>query len=545
GVLNKYGVPPSKIIDLKGLVGDPSDNIPGVKGIGEKTGLKLLERFGSINGIYEHIDQVEPDKLREKLVEGKAMAFKSRELATIDRNTPVKLDLVSSKSSGHDRNKAIALFQELEFSSLIKKLTEIGEDRPVVSLPESPTRLAGDYKTITSIPELSNITRHLAELPLVAFDVETSGKNSLQSSLVGVSLCAAAGEAFYIPVGHSTLEGINQIPWEMVAALLKPLLSGTKPQKVAHNGKFDMNVLTRYGIEFQSMDFDTMVAACLASEKSLGLKDLAFRRLGLEMTPISDLIGKGSKQVTMDTQPIDMVSAYACADADATFRLWKLLEGEIKKEGLWDLFSNVEMPLVQVLAVIERNGILVDFNILRNMSRRLGEQIAETERNIHKIAEHQFNINSPQQLSKVLFGQFDLKGKHRTKSGYSTDATVLEELRGTHDIIEEVITYRQLTKLKSTYLDALPGLINLKTGRIHTSFNQTSVATGRLSSSDPNLQNIPIKGDLGTEIRKAFVADEGWSFISADYSQIDLRVLAHLSRDPMLVTAFRQDEDIH
>ncbi|MDY6918259.1 MAG: DNA polymerase I [Chloroflexota bacterium] len=307
----------------------------------------------------------------------------------------------------------------------------------------------------------------------------------------------------------------------------------------------DMTVLARYGFDLQSFGFDTMVAAHLLGEKSLGLKPLAFSKLGVEMTPITDLIGKGAKQVTMAHVDIDRAAAYACADADMTLRLARLFEGQLKEQGLWSLFTDVEMPLVPVLLRMEMAGVALDRESLWDMSVALGQRMLELEAGIYNAVGHQFNINSTQQLGGVLFDELRLPGGRRTKSGYSTDASVLEGLRESHPVIELILEYRQLTKLKSTYIDSLPALVNPETGRVHTCFNQTGTATGRLSSSDPNLQNIPVRGELGRQVRKAFVAAGGCLLLSADYSQIDLRVMAHLSQDPNLLAAFRHDEDIH
>jgi len=315
--------------------------------------------------------------------------------------------------------------------------------------------------------------------------------------------------------------------------------------KIAQNGKFDMTVLTEYGIKLQNLAFDTMLAAYLLGEKALGLKALAFNRLNIEMTPITELIGTGAKQTSMAMVDIEQAADYACADADITLRLKHVLETELHEEGLWRLFSEVEMPLVPVLVAMERNGVALDTGLLRDMSHSLGKEMLRLEAEIYNSIGYRFNINSSQQLSRVLYEELDLPRSRKTKSGYSTDASALEELRGTHPAIELVLQYRQLAKLKSTYTDALPALINPKTGRVHTSFNQTGTTTGRLSSSEPNLQNIPIRGELGARVRQAIIAEPGWYLLSADYSQIDLRALAHISQDLELIATFLRDEDVH
>jgi len=367
----------------------------------------------------------------------------------------------------------------------------------------------------------------------------------MSAQLVGISLSPARGEAYYIPVGHVGWEQVEQLPIQQVIDRLKSPLADANLAKLAHNGKFDMMVLAECGITVNNLTFDTMVAAHLLGEKSLGLKSLAFSKLNIEMTPISELIGSGAKQISMSQVEVSKVADYACADADITGQLAELLSAELHQQGLWQLFSEVEMPLVPVLLLMERNGIALDTELLRKMSHQLGEQLIKLESEIFSYAGHQFNINSPQQLGSVLFDELKLPPGRKGKSKYSTEASVLEELRGVHPIIELILEYRQLTKLKSTYIDALPSLINPKTGRVHTSFNQTRTATGRLSSSEPNLQNIPIRGELGRQIRRAFIAPHGSCLLAGDYSQIDLRALAHLSQDPGLLSAFQQDEDIH
>ncbi len=543
-VKQKYGVEPEHITDLKALMGDPSDNIPGVRGIGEKTAAKLIQQFGSIEEIYEHIDEVKPARLQAMLRENEAVARQSKELATIVTKTPVTLDLDECQTSHYDRNKVAELFRELEFSSLLSKLPEEEEataKAPAEVTTEPPRR---DYHIITTTPALDELLNRLSATNSFAFDLETTGLNAMLVQLVGISLSATPGEAYYIPVGHVGWGQVEQLPLEQVIDRLKPLFEDAKLTKIAHNGKYDMTVLAGCGVAVNNLTFDTMVAAYLLSEKALGLKALAFTRLGIEMTPITDLIGSGAKQLSMSQVEIDKAADYACADADITRQLSELLGPELHQQGLWKLFAEVEMPLVPVLVHMERNGIALDTELLREMSHRLGEQLLKLETEIYNNVGHQFNINSPQQLGSVLFEELKLPATKR-KGSYSTAAAVLEELRDVHPIIEFILGYRQLSKLKSTYIDALPGLINPRTGRVHTSFNQARTATGRLSSSDPNLQNIPVRGELGKEIRQAFIAPSGSYLLTGDYSQIDLRALAHLSQDQGLLDAFRHDEDIH
>jgi DNA polymerase-1 len=542
-VSQKYGVKPEQIADFKALVGDPSDNIPGVRGVGEKTAVKLIQQFGSVEQIYDHIDEVTPARLQTILRENEAVARQSKELATIVTQTPVTLNLDQCQISQYDRRQVTELFRELEFVSLLSKLPQIEAENAAARVETKPPR--GDYHIVNTIPALDELINRLAAAKSFALDTETTSLDPMSAQLVGISLSPAPAEAYYIPVGHVSLGEIQQLPLEQVIARVKPLLEDTTSAKLTHNGKYDMAVLAEYGINVKNLTFDTMLAAYLLEEKSLGLKALAFSKLAIEMTPITDLIGSGAKQISMSRVEIARAADYACADADMTGRLAKMLESELHQQGLWQLFSQVEMPLMPVLVRMERNGVALDTELLRQMSHRLGEQLLKLEAEIYNSVGHQFNINSPQQLSAVLFDELRLAPGRKTKGSYSTGAAILEELRGVHPIIEFILDYRQLSKSKSTYIDALPSLINLKTRRVHTSFNQTRTATGRLSSSEPNLQNIPVRGELGKQVRQAFIAPPGSYLLAADYSQIDLRVLAHLSQDKSLLAAFHRDEDIH
>ncbi len=543
-VSQKYGIKPRQIADFKGLVGDSSDNIPGVPGIGEKTAVKLLRKFGSIDEIYAHIDEVTPPKLQALLREKEALARQSKVLATIVTQTPVTLDLDDCRASHYDRHQVTELFRELEFFSLLPKLPELETEtvapEPYTQVETKPPQR--DYHIINTSTTLDELLNRLSATNSFAFDLETTSLDAMIAQPVGVSLSPAPGEAYYIPVGHVGWGQVEQLPLEQVIERLKPPMEDASLAKFAHNGKYDMTVLAEYGVTVNNLTFDTMVAAYLLGEKSLGLKALAFSKLGIEMTPITALIGSGAKQISMSQVEVNQAADYACADADMTGQLTKLLNTELRQQGLWQLFSEVEMPLVTVLTRMERNGVALDIELLRQMSHRLGEQLLKLEAEIYNTVGHRFNINSPQQLGSVLFEELKLSPSRKTKS---TGASVLEELRGTHPIIEFILDYRQLSKIKSTYTDALPSIINPKTGRVHTSFNQTRTATGRLSSSEPNLQNIPVRGELGKQVRQAFIAPFGSYLVAGDYSQIDLRALSHLSQDESLLGAFRRDEDIH
>jgi len=546
-VTQKYGINPQQIADFKALMGDSSDNIPGVTGIGEKTAAKLIQQFSSIDQIYAHIDEVTPPKLQALLQQNEAQARLSKELTTIVIRTPITLNLDNCQVSQYDRRQVTELFRELEFSSLLPKLPEVETEAIKSSYAQveaKPPQRA--YHIINTTPALDKLLNRLSAVKSFAFDLETTSLNAISAQLVGISLSPASGEAYYIPIGHVGWGHVEQLPLEQVIDRLKSPLKDANLAKFAHNGKYDMTVLAEYGVTVNNLTFDTMVAAYLLGEKSLGLKALAFSKLGIEMTPITALIGSGAKQISMSSVEINQAADYACADADITGQLTELLTPKLHRQGLWQLFSEVEMPLIPVLIHMERNGVALDTELLRQMSHRLGEQLLRLEAEIYNNIGHQFNINSPQQISSVLFEELKLPAARRTKSGFfSTNASIIEGLRGVHPIIEFILEYRQLFKLQSTYIDALPGLINPKTGRVHTSFNQTRTATGRLSSSDPNLQNIPIRGELGEEVRQAFIAPPGSRLVAGDYSQIDLRALAHLSQDESLLSAFQWDEDIH
>ncbi len=541
-VKQRYGLEPKQLPDLKALVGDPSDNIPGIPGIGEKTATKLVNQFGSLERIYEHIDKITPVKLQNLLKQYKAQAFESKELVISVSEVPVTLDLNTSQVTAYDRSRVVELFRELEFTHLLSRLPQtISNQSPVLISKKLPR---GNYQIIVNSHDLEELVARLSKVPELVIDLETSAKEAMVAELIGIALSPSPGEAIYIPVGHYGLTQPQQLPLTQVIAKLKPLLEDPKIAKIAHNGKYDMTILAEYGVYLANLSFDTMIAAYLLGEKSLGLKALSFNKLGVEMTPLSELIGK-TKQIPMAMVEVEKTADYACADADITRRLKDVLEVELKQEGLWQLFTEVEMPLIPVLVTMERNGVAIDTELLQEMSQSLGSQMLSLEAAIYNSIGYKFNINSSQQLARVLYEELKLPRSRRTKTGYSTEASVLEELKGLHPVVELILEYRQLAKLKSTYVDAFPALINPKTSRLHTSFNQTGTVTGRLSSSEPNLQNIPVRGELGKKIRQAIVAPPGCYLLAADYSQIDLRVLAHLSQDPELIAAFLNDEDIH
>ena len=536
--------------DFKALVGDSSDNIPGVPRIGEKRAIGLLTDFADLEGIYEHLDEIKPPSVKRALAENKDRAFENRVLTTIARDIPVELDLEICHFGDYDRRSVVDLLTELEFFSVIQRLPAPTSRADIASLSADASRKqAGDvdYQAVQTEEGLEAMLASIQEAGSFAFDTETTSLDPMRAELVGLSFATSAGRAWYVPVGHK--EG-EQLPLEVVLARCRPLYESPELTKCAHNANYDLTVLTNYGIKCRGVDFDTMIASHLLGKpaNTLGLKNLALDVLGQEMTPITELIGTGRKQKTFDQVPIQPAVEYASADADMTARLRESLEGPLAAQQLDHLMTDLEMPLVPVLVAMQRNGIKVDAGVLHEMSRDLNEQLMQVEQGLYSSIGHSVNLNSPQQLSDVLFNELGLPKTKRTKTGsYSTDANSLEALKGVHPVVDQILDYRQISKLKSTYVDALPEMIDPGTSRIHTSYNQTGSATGRISSSDPNLQNIPIRTELGRQVRRAFVAQDApeWLLFSADYSQIELRVLAHLSQDPDLLEAFRKGEDIH
>ena len=534
--------------DFKSLLGDSSDNIPGVPRVGEKRAIALLNDHHDLEGIYEHIDEVKPPSVRQSLSENRDRAFENRILTTISREAPVELSLEEAKSGSYDRARVVGLLTELEFHSVIPRLPvptwDPGTEAPdAVTQPEA-TSEAADYITVLSGIQLEEMLAELRNAGGFSFDTETTGLDQMRADLVGLSFATEPGRAWYVPVGHR--EG-GQLPLEEVLARVKPLMEDPDLAKCAHNANFDLMVLANYGISPRNVDFDTMVASHLLSRNQLGLKNLSLDVLGIEMQQITELIGRGARQKTFDQVPIEDATPYAAADADMTARLRSRLEPLVEQNNLSSLMNDIEMPLAPVLVQMQRQGIKVDEGMLHEMARDLNEQMHKTEIELYESIGHTVNINSPQQLSDLLFNELGLPKTRRTKTGYSTDANALEGMKGLHPVVDKILDYRQISKLKSTYVDTLPELINPATGRIHTSYNQVGSATGRMSSSDPNLQNIPIRTEVGRRVRSAFIAEGApdWILFSADYSQIELRVLAHMSQDPELLEAFRRGEDIH
>ena len=547
-VKEKYGLEPAQLISYKALVGDVSDNIPGVKGIGDKTAVKLLQQFTDLRGIYSHIDHVEPERIRNLLRDSHETAMQNEKLAAIVTDVPVPFDIDACRVSSYDRNSVVELFRELGFSAMLSRLPEeIGETTSPAAAPRQEPARAG-YVIVDSAQKLDELALRLSYAGTFAVSVVPGGDNAMQSGLVGIAISPARGESYYIPVGHEMLDRSGQMPLKTIARALGEYITQERYAKIVYDGKFDIILLTQNGLKMGGVNFDVLIAAYLLGEKSLKLKSLAFNRLGIEARELADLTGSGAKQVSPARLAIEPVGELGCNDSDITLRLKESLEQELRNEELWKLFNDVEMPLVPLLAEMEMNGVLLDRALLMEMSSSLGADMQRLEKDIYNAVGHQFNINSPQQLSGVLFNELKLQpgqARRKTQSGLSTDAATLEELRDAHPVIKFILEYRQLSKLKSTYTDALPMLINPRTGRVHTSFNQTGTTTGRLSSSEPNLQNLPVRGEIGSRIRQSIIAQPRWLLLSADYSQIDLRALAHLSQDSELIDTFLRDEDIH
>ncbi|MGD8487823.1 MAG: DNA polymerase I [Anaerolineae bacterium] len=560
-IRDRYGLDPKQLIDYKALVGDTSDNIPGVRGVGKKTATKLLKQYGSIEAIYEHLDDVSSSRFRNALEKGRDEAALSKHLVTIVHDVPVDLDLEACRLGEIDRERVAELFRELEFRALFDRLTAAQQAASPSQLSlfgeqEAPTDQveAVDYEVVGSPAALEAMVAQLQDKrDGLVVDVESTSTDPMAARLVGIALSAQEGTGYYVPVGHqSPLNGSQQpnLSLSLVIDKLAPILRDPSVPKIAHNANYDLTVLAEAGLEVAPLASDTMIAQWIIhpSSRSLGLKNLAWTRLGVEMTPIEDLIGSGKKQITMDRVPVKETAPYACADADMTLRLANQLQPELREKALWELFSEVEMPLVPVIVDMQRAGIKLDVDFLAEMSGELGARLDELQEVIEGYVNHPININSTQQLSVALFDEMDLAEPwmRRGKSGYySTAADVLEKIEHKHPIVERILEHRQLVKLKGTYIDALPALVNPRTGRVHTSFNQTGSVTGRFSSSNPNLQNIPIRTELGRKIRRAFIAKEGWRLLAADYSQVELRVLAHISGDPAMLAAFARGEDIH
>ena len=560
----KYGIPtPAQVIDLLALMGDSADNFPGCPGVGEKTAAKLINQFGSIDNMLQHTDEIK-GKLREKVENAVEDIKMSKFLATIRTDVPMQLDLDELKVEQPDETKLRAIFEELEFKTLINKFLNKGESKPktdnnqldlfaenTTNEPDEPKNAKfesikttqHEYKLVENEEELRQLCDFFITKEFVSIDTETTSTDAISAELVGLSFSVEEKKAFYVAVPANYEEALK------IVQIFKPLYESDKIMKIGQNIKYDYEVLTRYGVTLQGKMFDTMIAHYLIQpELHHNMDYMAETLLGYQTIHIEELLGpKGKKQKNMrDLSPTDIYE-YAAEDADITLRLKNVLEPRLKELGVEELFWNIEMPLVRVLADMELNGVCLDTEALQDTSKIFTERMKQYEQEIYKEAGEEFNISSPKQVGDILFGKLQIMDKpKKTKTGqYVTSEEVLQSLESKSPIVRNILNYRGMKKLLSTYIDALPKLINPRTGHIHTSFNQALTATGRLSSSDPNLQNIPVRTDDGKEIRKCFIPEEGCLFFSADYSQIELRIMAHLSEDENMMEAFREGHDIH
>ena len=561
-VKKKLGVMPDEVVDFKALCGDTSDNIPGVRGVGEKTAVKLLDEFGSLDGIYSHLADIS-GRAKTALEQYKDEAYLSQELARIVTDLDIPLDLDQARIDRFNPQAVEDLFRELEFRNLIRQLNAlVGKMNPVISEGAQLGLFASDEGQPQEENAGTDLTTILVDTPaalaalketlnqseMIAFDTETTDTDVMRAKLVGISLAVNTEEGYYIPVGH---QSGTQLPLADVLDALKGPLTDPKIGKVGHNLKYDYLMLKRFGLVVSPLTFDTMIAEWLINpaSRNLGLKNLAWVRLGYEMTHIDELIGKGRAQKTMDQVPITEAAGYAAADAAIVLRLIPQLKEELQTQAAEALFRTMEMPLIPILAQMEETGILLDKDFFKRFSKELGNRLTEIEKQIYEAVGYQFNLNSTQQLSEALFNKLGLEPPDRTKktsSGhYSTAAGVLEGMAGQHPVIDLVLEYRELEKLRSTYVDSLPSQINPETGRVHTSLNQTGTVTGRIASSDPNLQNIPTRTKTGQRVRNGFIARKGWQLLAVDYSQIELRIVAHMAQDQAMLAAFRAGQDIH
>jgi len=532
-----FGVKAGAVVDVLALWGDPSDNIPGVPGIGEKTAKSLVREFGSLDGLLAGLDRVKNPRIREKIAQNRDLLELSRRLVTVCRDLPIELDLDRFALQEPDEKEAVRLFGELEFSTLLTDFLK-------------PARPAGkDFRTVFEEGALQALARRIAAAGQVAVDTETTSPAPTRARLVGLSFSLVPGEAFYVPVGHDDLGAPAQIPKARALDILRPVLEDPTVLKTGQNIKSSLIVLEREGVRLAGVSRDTMVLSYLLEPNwgKHGLDKLALSYLRETKIPYQDVAGKGRKELTMDQVAVDRAAPYACENAAMAQELGPLLWDKVRARKLDRLYEEIERPLIGLLARMEIIGVRVDPAVLKSMSKELEGEIGRLEKEIHGLAGCAFNINSPRQLAGILFHKLGLQAGRRTKvtKGFSTSIDILEDLAAVHPLARHVLDYRQMAKLKSTYADALPQLIDPETGRIHTSYNQTVASTGRLSSSEPNLQNIPARGPWGTRFRRAFIPDKEYVLLAADYSQIELRVLAHLSGDPTLIETFLDGRDVH
>ena len=551
GVEQKFGVPPELIIDFLALMGDSSDNIPGVPGVGEKTALAILQGLGDMDAIYADLEKVREltfrgaKKMPEKLAEHRDLAYLSRQLATIKLDVSLDISADQLHNADADNKVLLSLFQDMEFKGWTEELLENSDSTPAIKKPDQEK----NYTTVLTEAEFDDWLKRLETAEVFAFDTETTSLDYMQAKLVGVSFAITPFEAAYVPFAHDYLGAPTQLPQELVLERLKPLLENPQKAKLGQNLKYDMSVLAQHGIELQGIAFDTMLESYVlnATGSRHDMDTLALKHLNETTVHFVDIAGKGAGQLTFNQIALEEAAPYAAEDADITLRLHQNLWAKLKQEpSLLSVFEDIELPLLPVLSRIERNGAQVDQVLLNKQSAELGKRIGELEAQAHELADKPFNLASPKQLGVILFEELSLPVIKKTPKGApSTAEEVLKELALDYPLPKVILEHRSLSKLKSTYTDKLPTMIDPGTGRIHTSYHQAVTATGRLSSSDPNLQNIPIRTKEGRRIRQAFIAPEGYQLVAADYSQIELRIMAHLSGDSGLLEAFNQNLDIH
>ncbi|MGA1824632.1 MAG: DNA polymerase I [bacterium] len=537
-VFNRYGVQPEQFIDLLALMGDKADNIPGVPGIGEKRASALLKEFGNLDTILNNINKINQNSLKENLTKHIEQAKLSKHLATIVRDVPIEYDWEDFRVGEPNKEVLRDIFKEMEFSSLLK------------SVAPTEKKIQKKYQIINDPKAFESLIKELQESSLLSIDLETTDIQPMQARIVGISLSLRENEAYYIPLRHRAEDGslVKQLDPEYVLQGLKPILEDPAIKKCGQNIKYDLICMRNdAGIEIKGISFDTMIASYLLNptKHNHNLEQISLEYLNHKPISYKDVVGVGKQEKCFDRVNIHNACEYSGEDADLAFLLTKILQPKIESEGLTSLFFELELPLMEVLAGMERHGVLIDTKLLKSMANEVGEKLNVLTDQAYILAGEKFNLDSPKQLSAILFEKLGLPTVKKTKTGLSTNVDVLMQLAPMHKLPEILLEYRQLKKLKSGYVDALPTLTNPQTGRIHTSFNQTVTATGRLSSSSPNLQNIPIRTPIGRRIREAFIADKGNILLSADYSQIELRIMAHLSQDAILMESIRCDEDIH
>ena len=538
-VKEKWGVGPDGIIDMLALVGDTSDNVPGVDGVGPKTAKKLLEQYKDIETILEHADEAQNKRVRAGLQNGRDLVHLSRELVTIHCDVPVEFHVEELIRKDMDGEALAHDFQDLEMYSLITQVEALSGNA-VVPL-EQPDK---NYQTILTQTELDSLITTISNAELISFDLETTSVKSLEADIVGLSFSVKANTGYYIPVEYPEKESKPGLTLDIVLENLKPIFENDSNRFCGQNIKYDALVLSRYGIHLENIVFDSMIAEYMLhpEKNSYKMDYLSIDYLNYRMVPIDALIGTGLHQKSMAEVPLEDIAFYASEDADIAFQLAGILKDKLEEESLFEPYNEIEIPLIPVLTTIEKNGVYLNLDFLAELSRKFGEELELLTEKIHQMAGREFNINSPKQLGEILFDELELKPIRKR----STAVEVLQVLKNYHPLPEEVLKYRHLAKLKNTYVDAMPNYVNKATGRVHTSLNQTIAATGRLSSTSPNFQNIPIRTETGREVRKAFVSQNSdWVILSADYSQVELRIMAHYSQEPELISAFAEDADIH